>query len=89
MPTIEGILLFHAKPHNHSKIPSWPNNILPFPLRLTISYLLMISMATTHAEEHSPISKVISTTLEGAELPFLVDMLKLSIKNMILFRFYP
>ena len=41
------------------------------------------------AEEHSPISEVTNTTLEGEEFPFPVNMLKLSTKNRILFWFYP
>ena len=49
----------------------------------------MISMATTHVEEHSPISEVTSTILEGEELSLPIDMLKLSTENMILFQFYP
>ena len=84
-PTIEGILLFHAQPHHHSKVPYWIDNILPFPLRLTIIYRLMISMATTHAKEHSPIFEVTNTNLEGEELHFCIEILKLSIDNMILF----
>ena len=73
MPTIEGILLFHAQPHHHSKVPSWRDNSLPFPLdnslpfplSLTIRYLLMISMGTTHVEEHSPISEVTRKLSKG------------------------